>query len=164
MEWPLVLYTAAYGELARRVCDAGGFESGNVARKTFPDGEHYRRIESNVANRHVVLLGGTINDADTLELFDLACAVAKYDARSLTLVVPYFGYSTMERAVRSGEVVTAKTRARLLSAIPAAAVGNRIILVDLHTEGLQHYFEGAIRPIHLYAKRVVLEAIGKLGG
>jgi ribose-phosphate pyrophosphokinase len=35
----------------------------------------------------------------------------KYGARQLRLVIPYFGYSTMERAIKSGEVVTAKTRA-----------------------------------------------------
>jgi ribose-phosphate pyrophosphokinase len=52
----------------------------------------------------VVLIGGTPSDADTLELFDLACSIVKYGARSLALLIPYFGYSTMERAVKAGEV------------------------------------------------------------
>jgi len=33
-----------------------------------------------------------------------------YGAKKITLQVPYFGYSTMERAVKTGEVVKAKTR------------------------------------------------------
>ena len=47
--------------------------------------------------------------------------------------MPYFGYSTMERAVKPGEVVVAKTRARLLSAIPAPEGGTHLLLFDLHT-------------------------------
>ena len=61
------------------------------------------------------------------------------------------------------DFVTAKTRARLLSSIPVAAAGNRVVLMDLHADGITHYFEGAIRPVHVYAKPVVIELLG-LGG
>jgi ribose-phosphate pyrophosphokinase len=104
-------------------------------------------------------VGGTISDADTLELYDLACAAAKYDAKSVTMLIPYFGYATMERAVKPGEVVTAKTRARLLSTIPAPA---RVVMLDLHSEGIPHYFEGAVRPVHLYAKPLIKQAVKEL--
>ncbi|MGC4004381.1 MAG: hypothetical protein QM811_15205 [Pirellulales bacterium] len=85
-------------------------------------------------------------------------------ACALTLIVPYFGYSTMERSIKPGEVVTAKARARLLSMIPSASWGNRIVLLDLHVPGLMHYFEGAVRPFHLYAKELVTAASRRLGG
>src|SRR5690606_30644397 len=111
----------------------------------------------------VVLIGGTISDYDTLEIFDLACALVKYGTKNLTIIIPYYGYSTMERAVKSGEVVKAKTRARLFSIIPDASVSNKIVLIDLHSEGIPHYFEGTLRPVHLYAKEVILEAVGELG-
>ncbi len=117
-----------------------------------------------VDGRDVVLVGGTISEEDTLELFDLACGLVENGARRLSLVVPYFGYSTMERAVKAQEIVTAKTRARLLSSIPVSPEGNRLFLLDLHSEGLPYYFEGGIRPTHLYAKAVVLEAARRLGG
>jgi ribose-phosphate pyrophosphokinase len=93
---------------------------GKVEVKDFPDGERYQRIVSDISDKDVILVAGTISDQDTLELYDLACALVKYGARSLDLVIPYFGYSTMERSVKRGEVVTAKTRARLLSSIPWA--------------------------------------------
>jgi ribose-phosphate pyrophosphokinase len=70
--------------------------------------------------RDVVLLGGTPTDLDWLELYDLGCAISRAGARSLSIVMPYFGYSTMERAVRPGEVVTAKTRARSSRRSPGA--------------------------------------------
>ncbi len=138
-------------------------QKGEVEVKYFPDGERYQRIINTIRNQDIVIIGGTTNDNDTLELYDLACACAKYGAESLTLVIPYFGYSTMERAVKNGEVVTAKTRARLLSSIPQMQHFS-IMMLDLHTEGLPHYFENHIRPIHLYAKPLIIEACQELAG
>ena len=143
---------------------SGAYVRGALERHTFPDGERYLRLTEPVLARHVVLVGGTITDAATLELYDLASAIVKDGARSLTMIVPYYGYSTMERAVNPGEVVTAKTRARLLSSIPSADAPNRIFLFDTHTEGLAYYFEGPIEPVHVYAKQVVIELAHELGG
>ena len=128
----LVFTTSDYGYLGDEVCRRGNFPSGSVEVSRFPDGERYQRILQPVDGRDVALIGGTISDEATLELYDLASAIVKYGARSLTLVIPFFGHSTMERAVKPGEVVTAKTRARLLSSIPAAGAGNVVLLVDLH--------------------------------
>lgn len=140
------------------------YEDGQTEVRFFPDGERYQRILSDVNGKDVVIVGGTISDSDTLELFDLACAIEKYGGKTLSLVIPYFGYSTMERAVKPGEVVTGKSRARLLSAIPITGRGNQVLLFDLHTSGLQHYFEGNIRPIHVYCKDLVIDAARELGG
>jgi ribose-phosphate pyrophosphokinase len=126
--------------------------------RRFPDGERALRIATEVDHRDVALVGGTISDEDTLEVFDLASGLVHYGAASLTLVLPYFGYSTMERATKPGDVVTAKTRARLLSAIPAARSGNRAMLLDVHSEGLPYYFEGSLSPVHLPADPVILRA------
>ena len=161
---PLVFATEHYAFMAADLCRRGSYDAGAVERRPFPDGERYLRLGTGVADRDVVLVGGTFSDAATLELYDLACAMVKNGARRLTMVVPYFGYSTMERAVKPGEVVTAKTRARLLSAVPMAAAGNRVLLLDLHSEGTPHYFEGDLTAVHVYAKPVVTAAIRRVGG
>ena len=161
---PLLFTTANYEYLRDSIVAAGDVESGSVERKLFPDGERYQRIVDDVSFRDVLLLGGTISDSDTLELYDLACALVKSGADSLTMVVPYFGYSTMDRAVRYGEVVTAKTRARLLSMIPIAQRGNCVALLDLHAEGLAYYFEGAITAVHVTGREVIKRAIREAAG
>jgi ribose-phosphate pyrophosphokinase len=138
--------------------------AGTVERLDFPDGERMLRIADEVDGRDVALVGGTIDDAATLDLYDLGSALVTYGARRLTLIVPYYGYSTMERAIRPGEVVTAKTRARMLSSIPPASYGNRMLLLDLHSEGIPHYFEGEITAFHLYAKDIVKRAAREFGG
>jgi ribose-phosphate pyrophosphokinase len=161
---PIVFSTRSYEYLAERVVAAAAWTRGQVVRNEFPDGERYQRIATEIADRDVVIVGGTIGDADTLELYDLASTAVRAGAYRLTLVIPYFGYSTMERAVRPGEVVTAKTRARLLSSIPEASRGNQVFLLDLHVATIAHYFEGAIRPVHVYGKPIVMEAARRLGG
>jgi len=165
MEHPLLVFsTAKYAYMERGLCATGGFERGVLERARFPDGERYLRLRTALTDRDVALVGGTVSDQATLELFDLGCAIAKNGARSLTLVVPYFGYSTMERAVLEGEVVIAKNRARLLSAIPLSASGLRVLLLDLHSEGIPYYFEGGIRPLHIYAKPLIHAEARRLGG
>lgn len=162
MTSPRLLFgTQSYEYLKREMLQHEEFEDGVVEQRDFPDGERYMRIASEIERREVVLLGGTVNDRDTLQLYDLGCALAKQGAESLTIIIPYFGYSTMERATKAGEVVTAKTRARLFSSIPETTRGNHIVLLDLHTDGLPHYFESGVVTKHLYAKPVIIDAIKK---
>lgn len=164
MNSPLLFATQSYGYLQEKLLQLGGFRKGVVEVKTFPDGERYQRILISVEGENVVLLGGTPTDTDTLELYDLASAINMYGAKNLTIVIPYFGYSTMERAVQRGEVVTAKTRARLLSSIPKTGSRVTFVLMDLHTEGLPHYFEGDVQSVHLYCKEVIIQACQEIAG
>ncbi len=74
----LLFHTSAYGYLADKVAALGKYERGELEVKHFSDGERYQRIISEVDNRNVVLIGGTVNDPCTLELFDLASAIVSY--------------------------------------------------------------------------------------
>jgi len=161
---PLVFSTSAYGYLGDAIAKHGGWEHGAIGRKTFPDGEHYLRVDSDPSDRDVILVGGTVDEKSTLELYDLACGLVTDGAQRLRMVIPFYGYSTMERSVRPGEVVTAKTRARLLSSIPMASRGTQVFMLDLHVASIAHYFDGDIRTIHVYGKSLVIAAARRLGG
>jgi ribose-phosphate pyrophosphokinase len=164
MDDAVLLYATAPYAPMRDALLGDGRVAGTLVRTSFPDGERMFRIAESVDRRDVVLVAGTVDDAATLEIYDVASALVTYGARRLTLVIPYFGYSTMERAIKPGEVVTAKTRARLLSSIPPASFGNRVMLLDLHSEGIPHYFEGEITAVHVYAKELVKTAARAFGG
>jgi ribose-phosphate pyrophosphokinase len=155
----LLFTIKSYEYLEPRLLAAGDFERGVIERKTFPDGERYLRVAVDTRGRDVVLLGGSPTDLDALEVYDLACAFFSAGARSLSMVIPYFGYSTMERAVKPGEVVTAKTRARLFSAIPSCEGGTRVFLFDLHTDGIEFYFDDSHVTHHIYGSPLITEAI-----
>ncbi|MEO0592295.1 MAG: ribose-phosphate diphosphokinase [Myxococcota bacterium] len=159
---PLLFSTENYGALSRGIAQELGADLGEIECRVFPDGERYHRINTPPDGRHCMLVGGTIDDGNTLEIYDLACGLVEGGARRLTMVLPFLGYSTMERAVWPGEVVKAKTRARLLSSVPIAAEGNQALLLDLHSEGLPYYFEGALNARHVYAKGLVLDACQRL--
>ena len=152
----------AYLEPAFLAC--GAYERGEVERKNFPDGERYLRILPELDGRDAILLGGTPSDADWLDVFDLACGIARGGARSLSILMPYFGYSTMERAVKPGEVVVAKTRARLLSAIPAPEGGTHLYLFDLHTDGIEFYLDDRILSRHVYGAPLITAKIAERMG
>jgi ribose-phosphate pyrophosphokinase len=152
---------------ASRLAARLGVPAAAVERRHFPDGEEYLRfaIDDRFAllGRHVVIVAATDCAAGLDEAYRLGCAAVKHGARSLVLAIPYFGYSTMERATRPGEVVTAKVIARQLSAIPRAPRGNWVLLMDLHSPGIVHYFEGDTVALELYAEPCVLPAIARLG-
>ncbi|HEX6962584.1 MAG TPA: ribose-phosphate diphosphokinase [Lacipirellula sp.] len=160
----LFFATRSYGYFRDELASLVRGEVGRLEVKLFSDGEVYHRILDDVAGRNVVLVGASISDVETFELFDVASGLVNAGAHSLTLVVPYYGYATMDRAVHPGEIVKAKTRARLFSSIGHARQSNRMLLLDLHAEGIQHYFEGGLLATHLYGKALALTAIRELGG
>ncbi len=152
--------TKSYDYMSAAVEAHGRFAKAGIERSVFPDGERAYRIDtSQVRGNDVLIIGGTISDSDILEIFNLACACVKYGAHRLHLMIPYYGYATMERAVKDGEVVMAKTMAMLLSAVPPAPLGNQVLLLDLHSEGIPHYFESNLTAQHVYAKKTVCNLI-----
>ena len=164
MNKKLLFAIPSYEYMLPRFLAAGDVEVGTIERKIFPDGERYLRLVADSWGRDVVLLGGTPTDLDALEVYDLGYAISRAGAHSLALLMPYFGYSTMERAVRPGEVVTAKTRARLISAIPPCDGGMRVFLFDLHTDGIEFYFDDSHITHHLYGASLVTAAVRRLMG
>ena len=111
--------TATSAPFAAKVARLLDVPLAEVERRAFPDGETYLRLplaeRSGLVGHSAVLVGATETQTSIDELYRLGCAAVKYGASRLVLAIPYFGYSTMERATRPGEVVTAKTIARQLS-------------------------------------------------
>jgi len=162
-----IFSTQQYSELAKEVANKPNIDCqiGNIEVKHFADGEIYHRIKNpeELRDQDIVLIGGTINDTEIMNLYNLASCLVHCDIRKLHLVIPYFGYSTMERAITYGEVIKAKNIARMFSGLPQAINGNFIYLIDLHTEGIPFYFEGPSHVIHLYAKKEIHKMIKKIG-
>lgn len=156
-----IIPIGSYGKLATSIADYLDDHEDQVMvlepkTKVFADGERYHALEHEyLRGSSCVIVGGTIDDAHTLDMYDIACTVQQHRCGEVILVIPFFGYSTMERATKAGEVVKAKTRARLLSSIPASSPV-RVLLMDLHVAGVAHYFEGHVQPEELYAKSVLL--------
>ena len=137
------------------------FNNVRIETETFPDGEHYWKIVNSeqLCHKPAVYIAGTVNDESIFELYNIASTLVREQCSSLHIVIPYFGYSTMERAVKEGEVVTAKNIANLISSIPQAPLGNFVYMMDLHSLGTQYYFENTIHPIHLTSWNVIKDML-----
>lgn len=162
MSKTVIFSSVSYCYLKEEILKLGDFEKGEIEVRMFPDGERYQRILSPVNGRDVALIGGTTTDSDTLELYDLAYALIKYGVRSIHIIFPYFGYSTMERAKIPGEVVTAKSRAVIFSSLPQTSLGNYFVFFDLHSDGIPHYFEGQTLIKHVYCQSLVIKVAREL--
>lgn len=161
-----VLGTEASAYLASAIAKQLGATHRHTVRRLFSNGERYYKIDiedtKELSGKDVVFVGATHTDDDLLELYRVGCALADLGTRRRIFVIPYFGYSTMERADKAGEVVTAKTNARLLSTIPNTNLGNVFLFLDLHKRGLLHYFEGDSLAVELSAQELFVAAIKKL--
>jgi ribose-phosphate pyrophosphokinase len=161
-----VLATEASGYLAAKIAQQLGATHRHTVRRLFSNGERYYKIDiedtKELSGKDVVFVGATHTDDDLLELYRVGSSLADLGTRRRIFVIPYFGYSTMERADKAGEVVTAKTNARLLSTIPNTNLGNVFLFLDLHKRGLLHYFEGDSLAVELSGQDLFIAAIKKL--
>ena len=91
-------------------------EIGKLSRRQFPDGESYLRFDTPVEGRDVILLC-TLDrpDPKLAPLLFAASAARETGARSTGLVAPYLAYMRQDTEFISGEAVTSKVFARLLS-------------------------------------------------
>jgi len=89
---------------------------------------------------------------DTLmELLIMADALKRSSAKSITAVIPFYGYARQDRKVQSRVPITAKLVADL---IEASGV-DRVISMDLHAGQIQGFFN--IPFDHLYSKPVLTQ-------
>src|SRR5699024_7526883 len=72
-----------------------------------------------------------------MELLIMIDALKRASARSINIVMPYYGYARQDRKARSREPITAKLMADLLE----TAGADRVITLDLHAPQIQAFFD-----------------------
>ena len=130
-------------------------------RKIFPDSEHYLKIENSddIFGKPVILLGGIIDPHSLFELYNIANGLVDFGCSSLTLIIPYVSYSTMELANETGEVLAIKSIARLLSSMPHQYSANRIYLFDIHSDKILKYFTDEAQVEVISSESMVMQII-----
>jgi len=157
------LDSAYFAEL---IGQALGIKPNKILRSRFGDGELYHRLDisdkSGLFGQTAIFVASTNTDKNFDELEKIGQALAEAGTARRIFVIPFFGYSTMERAVLPGEMVSAKINARRLSNIAGTDRGNVFLLLDLHVSGILHYFEGDCLRYELTAAELFSQAIGEL--
>lgn len=143
--------------LAERICNGLGQPLGQIKLSRFKSGEIYCLYEESVRNCDVFLvqtLSHPINE-HMMELLVMMDAAKRASARTINLVLPYYGYSRQERKAAPREPISAKLVADLLS----AAGAHRVVTIDLHAPAIQGFFN--IPVDHLTALDVITDYIHK---
>lgn len=137
-----------------------------IIRDSFADGEHYLRLDikdaKELLHATTIHVGATTTDATLLEMHRIGATLAALGTQRRIFIIPFLGYSTMEKAKLPGEVVAAKTNATLLSSIPHTNDGNTFLFLDLHEPSLIHYFEGDNTHLEVSARELLASAIANL--
>ena len=145
--------------LAKKVADSLGVEFSNMIRKQFSDGERYHAFPDEIAEKDLVIIGATHNDTSHQEVLDLIQGGRYWNAASINVVIPYLGYSTMERAKPdTREIPKGITRTRQIF----RARPHFVAFIDLHSEAVLHAHAGEIRTKHLWSDRLVVKKIRNL--
>ncbi len=125
-------------EFAKKVGKYLNVEIGEATVKKFSDGEISVQITESVRGMDVFLIQPTCAPANEhlMELLIMVDALKRSSAKSITAVVPYYGYARQDRKAAPRVPITAKLTADLLE----AAGINRVITIDLHAAQIQGFF------------------------
>jgi len=124
--------------LARQISEQLNLPLGEVKCSRFKSGEIYVHYEEGVRNRHVYLVQSfspPIND-HFIELLVMIDAAKRASAKTINVIVPYYGYARQERKSAPREPITAKMVADVITTVGA----DRIITLDLHAPAIQGFF------------------------
>ncbi len=116
----------------------------------FADGETRVELGCNVRGRDVYIIQSSCMPANhhIMEAVIMADAARRASAKTVNLVMPYFGYARQERKSAPRTPITAKLVADLIT----TAGVSRLITMELHTGAIQGFFN--IPVDHLFAKPV----------
>lgn len=125
--------------LAREIAKVIGVELGKSSVTRFSDGEIQINIEESIRGCDVYVIQSTslpVNE-NIMELLIMIDALKRASAKTINLVMPYYGYARQDRKARAREPITAKLVANLLE----TAGATRVICLDLHAPQIQGFFE-----------------------
>jgi ribose-phosphate pyrophosphokinase len=152
----ILVSNQASRELAYRIAERMWLPFTEVEHKRFADGELYHSFPCSVAGKDLVIVGATHDDSSHQELIDLISGGRYWNAKSINVIIPFLGYSTMERAKpNTFEIPKGITRTRqIFRARPSF-----VAFLDLHSEAVLHAHAGEIRTSHVWSDDLVVEKI-----
>ncbi|SDN57063.1 ribose-phosphate pyrophosphokinase [Fictibacillus solisalsi] len=126
-------------ELAQEIAKHIGIDLGKSSVTTFSDGEVQINIEESIRGSEVYIIQSTsapVNE-HLMELLIMIDALKRASAKTINVVIPYYGYARQDRKARAREPITAKLVANLLE----TAGATRLITIDLHATQIQGFFD-----------------------
>jgi ribose-phosphate pyrophosphokinase len=134
-------------DLAQKISSQFKIPLGKRTLQRFADGEVFVKLEENVENQKVYVLGSTFPPAENfLELTLLINTLKVNGATQVTTLIPYFGYGKQDRIDRPGAALSAKLMVQFLE----TAGSDRIICVNLHSPLVENFFKVPLTHLNVF--------------
>ncbi|CAJ1004605.1 MULTISPECIES: ribose-phosphate diphosphokinase [Bacillales] len=126
-------------QLAKEIAEHIGVPLGNAEAVRFSDGECQIKLNESVRGCDVFVIQPTCAPVNEhlMELLVMVDALKRASAKSINVVIPYYGYARQDRKARARDPITAKLVANLIE----TAGAHRVITMDLHATQIQGFFD-----------------------
>eukprot|EP01059_Diplonema_ambulator_P036585 TRINITY_DN916_c0_g2_i1.p1 TRINITY_DN916_c0_g2~~TRINITY_DN916_c0_g2_i1.p1 ORF type:complete len:355 (+),score=131.93 TRINITY_DN916_c0_g2_i1:3265-4329(+) len=153
----LVFAGTSYPELCKETAGYLGADLAKIKLGRFKDGEKSIELIDEVESKRVFIIqpicrsnSGSINDA-LVELLLMISCMRRAAAKSVTAIIPYFGYARQDKKLVSGVPISASDVAHLLASVGVT----RVVCIDLHCGQIQGFF-----PPHVPCDNISAGSIG----
>ena len=104
----------------------------------FADGESNLNLKNTVRGHHCFIVQSTSNPVNEnyMELFIMIDALKRASAKTINVIMPYYGYARQDRKALSRQPISAKLMADLIT----VAGATRVLSMDLHAAQIQGFF------------------------
>jgi ribose-phosphate pyrophosphokinase len=145
----------AHPELAEGVAKEMGIDLLPTTAYTFANGELYVRFGESVRGADAFVLqshAAPINES-IMEQLIMVDAMKRASAKSITVVMPCYGYARQDKKHKGREPISG----RLMADLFQTAGADRIMAIDLHTSQIQGFFNGPVD--HLWAMPMLAQYV-----
>jgi ribose-phosphate pyrophosphokinase len=124
--------------LAQSISEQLGVPLGAIKLSRFKSGEIYCHYEETIRNCDVFLVQSFSHPVNEhfVELLVMIDAAKRASARTINIIMPYYGYARQERKAAPREPISAKMLADVLTTVGAT----RVVTIDLHAPAIQGFF------------------------
>ncbi|MFB7668987.1 ribose-phosphate diphosphokinase [Kitasatospora sp. NPDC056138] len=146
----------AHPELAKEVAEALGTELVPTKALDFANGEIYVRFLDSARGADCFVMQSHTAPINQwiMEQLIMIDALKRASAKSITAILPFYGYARQDKKHLGREPISA----RLIADLLRQAGADRLMAVDLHTAQIQGFFDGPVD--HLFALPLLADYIG----
>ena len=143
-------------QIARYLNEPLGF----IQVGAFSDGETSIEVSQNIRGMDVFLVQSTYQPGNEhlMQLLLMADACKRASAKSVSAVIPYFGYSRQDRRPRN---TRGPVSAKLVADLIETADIKRVITVDLHADQIEGFF--SIPVDNIYSSTILMSDMWRQG-